>query len=63
MFVDATLVDAVDNMWASLMGLATSSEVQQVACLEFKEPGLNGGSASQPPKQACQSKDQLSFNG
>ncbi len=58
-----TSIDVIDHVLPLTMVVATLSKLQQVASLDLEQSGLDGGGAPQPPQQARQSKDQLSFNG
>ena len=60
---DGVPVHFIKDLLTVTIVLPSCPELQELASLEPKEASLNGAGAAQPPQEAGQSKDQLSFNG
>jgi hypothetical protein len=60
---DSVSVHAVDDFLALLTDLPTLAELQQVFRLDLEQAALDGGGATQPPQEACQSEHEFSLDG
>src|SRR5947209_2683946 len=55
-------VHAFDNLLALLTTLPPLSKLQQMPGLDLEQAALDGGGATQPPQQTCQSEHEFFLN-
>jgi hypothetical protein len=59
---EAVSVRAVDDLRTLLMGQPTLAKLKQMFRLDLEQAALDGGGATQPPQQTCQSEHEFSLD-